>query len=1031
MKPRPFLLCSLVAFVAFVPSAFAAPAVAQTLPARDVAAKFIAALQADSFDAVAALAEGDRPLARRWKAVTEVIDRFDCISVSHVEAHASPEAGGATLVVIDVDGTAVTAGRPKQPERLPITWYIEAVPSPNGFRVVQAASSERRAARAIVSGRMSLAEALGDSRNEPRTLLRDTADEASEVIREIIDESSGLTIERARDTATEVLAVARAWHDQEIESLALRRLEVLDIAAGHPDLAMAAARESMTVAEKTGDADLIAGAHFAIGTVDRLTGDLPAAIAEFRAGGSTIAAQNDPREGMRSLHMVAIVNLQLDHIRDVMAAEQELSRWLEEFNWPEGRRYVANHRASVFERVGDFERARDAYQEMHDAARRIGDTTLMTVALYGVADMDVAMGRGSAARLLQEVADLSGKYARPLQSTALLNLANDLVGTGHYSEADDALCRAFATAGPRIEIASAPIDDWTKFDLLASEAELRHGQGRDREALPIATEARIVLQRTAEKPRAFTTTPAGRLDLVTGRILRALGRREDAIEELARGVEAIESSRAQLSGGPLASIRFLRDKLAAYRELVDALQEEGRVEEALAAGEQMKSRALRDILERSDRGAGEGESSAPPELKKMEETLNARIVTLNRELRTATGAAQRVAIQRQLERTRFELDDLVLSMRVLTIDAGPAQAVEPRAIIDRLRQELPEEAVVLEYVVLDRHTIAFTIARNGGRLRVASHVIPIPRAQLEKKVDRLVTMTATSDLDWPAASRDLYDTLIAPVAPALRGRTLLCIVPDGVLWKLPFSVLGPGPQTTLLDRVAVAYAPSLATLRASRRTDASAPLLALADPIDRTTRPASPSRLRYGMLQPLPEAKQEVRAIARLYPTSRVLTGADAAERVVKEHAAEYRVIHLATHGLLDSVSPLYSAVVLATSDREDGLLEAREILDMRLGADLVVLSACETAGGDVAPGEGLIGMSWALMVAGCPTSIVSQWKVDSRSTADVMVDMHRGLVGGLTAAKALRRAQLQLRRDPHYRHPFYWAPFVVMGSAW
>jgi CHAT domain-containing protein len=78
-----------------------------------------------------------------------------------------------------------------------------------------------------------------------------------------------------------------------------------------------------------------------------------------------------------------------------------------------------------------------------------------------------------------------------------------------------------------------------------------------------------------------------------------------------------------------------------------------------------------------------------------------------------------------------------------------------------------------------------------------------------------------------------------------------------------------------------------------------------------------------------------------------------------------------------------------------------------------------------------MIGMAWALMVAGCPTSIVSQWKVDSRSTADVMVDMHRGLVGGLTAAKALRRAQLQLRRDPHYRHPFYWAPFVVMGSAW
>ncbi len=1028
MKLRSFLLRSLLVFL---PAVFGAPVVAQSLPARDVAAKFIAALQADSFDAAAALAEGDRPQARRWKAITEVIDRFDCISVFHFDAHASPAAGGATLVVIDIDATAVTAGRPRQPERLPITWYVEAVPSQNGFRVVQAASSERRAARAIVTGRMSLQEALADPRNEPRSLLRDTADEASEIVREIIDESAGLTTERARDTALEVLAVARAWHDRDLESLALRRLSVLHIAMGRPDLAEAAAKESLAVAEKTGDADLIAGAHFAIGTVHRLTGNLPAAIAEFHAAGTTIAAQNDPREGMRGLHMVALVDLQLDQMREVMATEQELSGWVDEFNWQEGRRYVANHRAAVFERVGDFERARDAYQQMHEAARTIGDTTLMTVALYGVADMAAALRQGSAVQLLREVADLSEKYARPLQSTALLNLANYLTELGRYGEADDALCRAFATAGPRIEIANAPIDDWTKFDLLASEAELRHDQGRDREALPIATEARMVLRRTAEKPRAFTTTPAGRLDLVTGRILRALGRRRDAIEELASGVEAIESSRARLSGGPLASIRFLRDKLAAYRELVDALQDEGRVEEALAAGEQMKARALRDILERSDRGAGEGEHSAPPELKKKEEMLNARIVMLNGEQRAATGTAQRAAIRRQLERTRFELDDLSLSMRVLTIDAGPVRAAQPKAILDRLRHELPEDAVVLEYVVLDRHTIAFTIARSGGRLRVASHVIPISRAQLEKKVNLLATMTAASDLDWPDASRDLYDTLIAPVSRALKGRTLLCIVPDGVLWKVPFSVLGRGPQATLLDRMAVAYAPSLATLRAGRRTDASAPLLALADPIDRTTRPEPPAHLRDAMLRPLPEAKQEVRSIARLYRASRVLTGADAAERVIKEHGAEYRVIHLATHGVLDSVSPLYSAVVLATTEREDGLLEAREIVDMRLGADLVVLSACETAGGDVAPGEGLIGMSWALMVAGCPTSIVSQWKVDSRTTANVMVDLHRSLVGGLTAAQALRHAQLQLRRDTPYRHPFYWAPFVVMGSAW
>jgi CHAT domain-containing protein len=115
-----------------------------------------------------------------------------------------------------------------------------------------------------------------------------------------------------------------------------------------------------------------------------------------------------------------------------------------------------------------------------------------------------------------------------------------------------------------------------------------------------------------------------------------------------------------------------------------------------------------------------------------------------------------------------------------------------------------------------------------------------------------------------------------------------------------------------------------------------------------------------------------------------------------------------------------------------DGVIEAREILGLDLHAQLVVLSACETGLGSVTSGEGLIRLSWAFLVAGSPSAVVSQWKVDSRSTGELMAEFHRAYrAGGYVAARALQRAALATMRAPGYHHPFYWAPFVVLGAGY
>jgi CHAT domain-containing protein len=248
------------------------------------------------------------------------------------------------------------------------------------------------------------------------------------------------------------------------------------------------------------------------------------------------------------------------------------------------------------------------------------------------------------------------------------------------------------------------------------------------------------------------------------------------------------------------------------------------------------------------------------------------------------------------------------------------------------------------------------------------------------------------------------------------------ILPDGALWRVPFHALIDRSGKHLIERAAIAYSPSLAlTKRCDSIRPAQKTLLVFGDPF------------RDVNLDPLPEAETEARTIAKLYDEAQVRVGNEARESVFKDEASSYRVLHLAAHSILDDAAPMFSSIVLAASDAnplEDGLLEAREVADLRLGAELVVLSACETARGAVAPGEGILGLSWAFLAAGVPATVVSQWKVGSASTSGLMIDFHRELRDGAAPAEALRAAMLALRRDPRWQHPFYWAPFVVIENS-
>ena len=318
---------------------------------------------------------------------------------------------------------------------------------------------------------------------------------------------------------------------------------------------------------------------------------------------------------------------------------------------------------------------------------------------------------------------------------------------------------------------------------------------------------------------------------------------------------------------------------------------------------------------------------------------------------------------------------------------------------------------------------------------------------LVKKANKFRQLMADRNPVYADLSRELYELLIKPAEGQLQGKRTLCIIPDGSLWDVPFQVLQSKAGRYLIEDYAVYYAPSLSVLRemvkpeSGRAEDAPPSIIAFGNPVLGKEAVASLREAKRGeTFDPLPEAEVEVTTLGRLFgrEQSKVLVGASANEQRFKILAPAYQRIHLATHGVLDNLHPLYSYLLLAKANGadagDDGLLEAREIMNMDIRADLAVLSACETARGRLGAGEGVIGMSWAFFVAGIRTTVVSQWKVNSASTSKLMVSFYHHLKSapsreGGTKAKALRLAALELMKDQRYRHPFYWAGFVMIGS--
>ena len=569
-------------------------------------------------------------------------------------------------------------------------------------------------------------------------------------------------------------------------------------------------------------------------------------------------------------------------------------------------------------------------------------------------------------------------------------------------------------------------------ELLWRAAQTYYAMQNYQESAELAEQA-VTLARSLRLPKLtyFATAALGEAYAADGKV-------ELAIANLKEAVNQVEELRDQVAGRQEGRELFFENKVGPYHTLVKLLTKQGKNFEALLYAEQAKGRVLREAVRnnRTDLKDIYNESE-----KDEAEFLINELHAINQRIQSQPGGSEpKDELQNELKGVRSELglfqERLAAAHPELLLRAGPAQPLTHARLNNLLSAN---DLAYLEYVVTGDDVGIFILKRN--RL-TADHepqyvTLPVTADELRRSVNEFHSALAERRPDYDVLGRELYRLLIAPVANELQNIRTVCIIPDEFLWTLPFQALTTASGNYFIEEYSLFYAPSFSVLNEMglrrRQQSSKESVIAFGNPVI-----AINEKLKKD-LHPLPEAKAEVAAVAAAVrtPLKRVLVGRLAEEKIFKALAPQYATIHIATHGVLDNRDPLNSYLLLTKTDGDpenDGLLRAREIMDMPLNADLAVLSACETANGRISPGEGVIGMSWAFFVAGARSVVVSQWRVNSSSTSQLMKNLYEALArqnepNNRDKSQALREASLRLLKDRRYRHPFYWAGFVLVSS--
>ncbi len=745
-------------------------------------------------------------------------------------------------------------------------------------------------------------------------------------------------------------------------------------------------------------------------------GDYPAALGSLQASLRILEEIGPPVRRAEVRGNIAAVRTAMGHLQEARAdlAEALAEAADDETLGPS----LAIQQADLLNELNELDLAAEFYREANAGYRRLSDATGQAEAETGLGFLlmtrrDYDAAEDAFSRALQVHQSLGD--ARPAAMTRLrlgdvrLLRGDTAAARSTYREA----LAAFEAIGDRVGEVVA-VGSLADLDLeLGAPGRAEIGY-------------RKALARIEGRPVGSLRY---HLRLGRGLALRGQGRLAEAAEELRACVEEVESVGAGL---PIAQRRYgyMTDKWNAYAELARTELARDRSAAAFEVSERMRARQLVDLLARGRTGARTPELA----LVREEENLRWQIARLRDELDPSmaqTGnlreawtseapAEDRLgslaALQQRYQRLLVSLEEE--RPDYATLFSGAVAGVPD---VQRLT---PAGTAFIEYLVSDEWAVAFVVSER----EVAATELPIDGRTLRQLIRFLRGSLGPEDDQelWRTPLRRLHRALIAPLEEAgyLDDKELLVFAPHAELHYLPMQALlrsGPDRESFLVESYDVAYAPSATVWMQLARRDQGPTgrgVLAMAPRIDALAHSAA-----------------EVRGIGRGDTSAQVLVGARATEGRFHQLAPGRAVLHLATFGVLNTRNPLFSYVELNPDEGSDGRLEAHEVFGMRLDADLMVLSACETGLGsgmrhDVPPGDDWVGLVRAFLYAGAHSVVASLWTVDDRATALLMQRFYAGLEAGHSRARSLADAQRAMLREERLADPFYWAAFQLNGGV-
>jgi CHAT domain-containing protein len=707
-----------------------------------------------------------------------------------------------------------------------------------------------------------------------------------------------------------------------------------------------------------------------------------------------------------------------------------------------GYGYLLSNIAYLQDQLGQPTQALQNLRQARNEAQRTGDPVLEAATLINIANIHLGRGEISeAARANDESLSMPALASNPgIQVKVLLTRARILERRGDSQTAEriarESLDRGTALGDPSVKAAALVI-----LGQIATD-------NKDYEQSIAFNNEALLLWREAENHNSQALTL-----VALGKAKRVAGQNEEALRDIVAAVDLLESTRMNVSAQDLRA-SLLASRYEYFKLWIELLVDTGQPAEALAAAERARSRVLLDLLreERTRIRAGD-DPELVVEINRLTADINGRAYVLSRLPPGKESAVKRSSVGKELNdllTRRRELEDELRgkSPRYNSLTGPTLKSAEIQSLLD-------SQTALIEYSLGLNRSFAWVVTKAAIR------IFELPgQAVIEKAVQSLHRSVLDVNADATPSARKVSELLIAPIAlPA--GIRRLAIVADGPLEGVPFAALPGADGRPMLTTFEIVRLPSASVLAAVRQQWAGrrpAPLGAfvVADPVFDNTDPRVPrvaKNVSLDRISPSPSAKvsdgsrngfprlyfsgEEARAIASEFGPNeaKLYEGFNARRDVLlTPETRRYRIHHLATHLVLDSQRPELSRIVFSLVNASgrpiDGYFRLYEIYNLDLPSELVVLSACESGLGAAVNGEGLIGFTRGMMLAGARAVLVSLWPINDEATAELMKRFYRELISDrLPPAAALQRAQLAMMGEPRWRKPYFWAGFSLHGD--